>query len=243
MQKELRGEAFVKELRAAMGEKEADSFLKTLPSFASGYEAWYSEAMVLIRHILPARVENFIGFYEKPKSRKELTVENYVIQDYIRGLEGSFGGRVVVPRLAAQQPLKQQVAIVEAAKARFESSLFEIHQLVQADLFDSELGAARELLKNKFLRAAGALAGVVLEKHLRQVCDDHSVKVTRKNPSIGDLNDLLKDNSAIEVPQWRHISMLGDIRNLCVHNKHKEPTELQVSDLIEGTNKILKTVA
>jgi len=72
--------------------------------------------------------------------------------------------------------------------------LFEIRQLVQADLFDSEIGAARELLENKFLRAAGAVAGVVLEKHLRQVCDDRGLKILKKNPTLGDLNELLKAN-------------------------------------------------
>lgn len=131
---------------------------------------------------------------------------------------------------------------MKAANRRFESSLFEIRQLVQADLFDGEIGAARELQKNKFLRAAGAIAGVVLEKHLRQVCDDHNIKVLKKNPSIGDLNELLKAESVIDVPQWRFTSMLADIRNICDHNKQKEPTEQQVTDLIDGTDKVLKTV-
>ncbi len=198
---------------------------------------------MVLRQLLPARVVNFVGLYEKPKGRKELTIENYVIQDYLRGLRVTFRGEVTVDRSAAVSQFEQQVAIVEAAKTRFESSLFEIRQLVQADVFDSEVGAARELAKNNFLRAAGAMAGVVLEKHLRQVCDDRSISVTKKTAGIGDLNVLLKDNSVIDVPQWRHISMLGDIRNLCVHKRSKEPTDTQVADLIDGTDKVLKTVA
>jgi hypothetical protein len=102
---------------------------------------------------------------------------------------------------------------------------------------------ARELLKHKFTRAAGAIAGVVLEKHLQQVCDDRGLKITKKNPTIGELNDILKTASVIDVPQWRHISMLGDIRNICAHNKQKEPTIEQVTDLNDGANKIVKTVA
>jgi hypothetical protein len=46
------------------------------------------------------------------------------------------------------------------------------------------------------LRAAGAVAGVVLEKHLRQVCDDHKITVAKKNPTIGDLNELLKKGAS-----------------------------------------------
>src|ERR1700722_14199559 len=62
-----------------------------------------------------------------------------------------------------------------------------------ADLFDSELDAAAELSKSGFTRAAGALAGVVLEKHLAQVCDRHAIKISRKNPGISDFNGALKD--------------------------------------------------
>ena len=50
-------------------------------------------------------------------------------------------------------------------ESRFESSLFDMQQLVQADMFDSELDAARELWKKGFLRAAVAICGVILEKH------------------------------------------------------------------------------
>ncbi len=150
---------------------------------------------------------------------------------------------VVVDDKAALPHFQQQLAILKAARKRFDSSLFEIRQLVQADLFDSEIESARELLKSKFYRAAGAIAGVVLEKHLRQVCDDHNVKVVKKNPGINDLNQLLKDGGVIDIPQWRHITLLGDIRNLCDHNKQKEPTEAQVTDLVDGADKVLKTIS
>jgi hypothetical protein len=36
---------------------------------------------------------------------------------------------------------------------------------------------------------------------------------------------------------------LGDIRNLCGHDKHREPTADEVEELIEGTERILKTPA
>ena len=120
--------------------------------------------------------------------------------------------------------------------------LFDIRQLVQADLFDSELDSAKELAKHKFFRASGALAGVVLEKHLRQVCDNHSLKVTKKNPTISDLNDLLKQSGVIDTPLWRSIQFLGDIRNLCDHSKASEPTKDQIEDLLDGVTKVTKTL-
>jgi len=128
------------------------------------------------------------------------------------------------------------------SKARFESSLFDIRQLVQADLFDSELDAAKELIKHKFTRAAGALAGVVLERHLAQVCDNHDVKVAKKAPGISDLNNALREVDVIDVPQWRFIQHLADIRNLCDHSKEAEPTSDQVDDLVTGVMKLVKTL-
>lgn len=93
---------------------------------------------------------------------------------------------VQVDANAATPLLAQQVAIIQAIKRRFESSLFEIRQLVQADVFDSELDSARNLLKNGYMRAAGAVAGVVLEWHLKEVAAKHNVPKSEKtiNPII-----------------------------------------------------------
>jgi len=138
--------------------------------------------------------------------------------------------------------MEQQLNILRSAQQRFKSSLFDIRQLVSADLYDSEIEAARPLVKSKFLRAAGAMAGVVLEKHLTQVCENHAIKVMKKNPTIGDLNDLLKSADVIDTPRWRANQHLADIRNLCDHSKAKEPTEEQVHDLLDGVAKVLKTL-
>jgi hypothetical protein len=135
-----------------------------------------------------------------------------------------------------------QTSILSAVNARFESSLLDIRQLAQADLFDSELEAARELHRSGFLRASGAVVGVVLEKHLQEVCASHGVTIRKKNPTISDLNDALKDAAVLDVPMWRQIQRLGDLRNLCVHQKEHEPTKADVSELVEGGAKVTKSV-
>ena len=230
------------------GDKKKDEALKKviegLPSFGSLYQKWYSESIALLTQVLPSRLADFIKYYEKPKTRKEITYENYRIEDYLQGLSvtrGAYKEKVVGPDGAIPH-FRQQLAIVKAAEARFESSIFEIKQLVQADLFDGELDAAGELLKQNFLRAAGALAGVVIERHLSQVCLDRSIPATKKNPSISDFSETLKSAGAIDIPQWRFIQHLADIRNLCDHSKKAEPTREQVSDLVEGAKKVIKTV-
>ena len=220
------------------------NFLENLPPFSKGYQAWYSEAKTLIRQLMPARLDDFIGYYEKPKGRKDITYENYHISDYLLSLKRTHGrwNEVVVGPSAAIPRFQQQLAIVKAVKRRFESSLFDIKQIVQADLFDSELEAATALVKHGFLRPAGVLAGVVMEKHLAQVCENHGLKTRKRNPTIGDYNDMLKKADVVEVSQWRFNQHLGDIRNACAHKKDAEPTRDQVNDLVAGVMKVTKTL-
>lgn len=222
--------------------KVVEEWVKELPSFKREYQSWYSEASALIRQVLPHRLADFVGHYEKPKSRKMLDFESYRISDYLQGTIARLGMEVKVDTSAAIPQFVQQLAILRSAQARFESSLFDIRQLVQADLLDSELDAATELMKHKFTRAAGAVAGVVLEKHLAQVCENHLVKIAKSKPTLNDLNQALKDASAIETETWRFIQFLADIRNSCDHDRKTEPTEANVSEMIAGVAKVTKTL-
>ncbi len=131
--------------------------------------------------------------------------------------------------------------IVEALTYRFESALFDIHNLVQADFFDNELDVSDELNRKGFHRAAGAVAGVALEGHMLSVCNQHNLR-TAKNPSISELNDILKKADVLDVPTWRFIQRLGDLRNLCDHKKTVEPSKDDIGELISGVRKIVKTV-
>ena len=245
----IQAECRPKEFRVAAKKKfgeRAEAFIEGLPPFATTYQRWYSEAQALIRQLLPGRLTDFVRHYEKPKPRKEITFESYRIEDTLQGVavtrDIGFKEKKVVGPEAGIPHVQQQLAILQAVRARFESSLFDIRQLVMADLFDSELDTAAELAKKKFLRAAGAVAGVVLEKHLIQVCSNHSVTLSRRAPTISNLNDLLKAASVVDVVQWRFIQRLGDIRNLCDHKKAKEPTAEHIDDLISGVDKTLKTL-
>ncbi len=215
-----------------------------LPNFDSTYQIWYSEAISIVNLLLPHRLDDFIHLYEKSKNRKDITYENYSIEDCLQGLviTRGFEKEVIVGTAAAIPRFRQQLVILNSAKRRFDSSLFDIKQIIQADLYDSECEAAKALNKHGFCRAAGAMAGVVLEKHLAQVCDNHKIHVGMKNPTISDLNQFLKTANIIEIPIWRFIQHLTDLRNLCDHNKKCEPTSSDVLELITGVEKIIKTL-
>lgn len=244
MQYELDPKALLASIkRVYPDKKEADEYIAKLKPIAETYQSWYSEARALLRQVLPDRLEDFTRHYEKPKTRKSISYENYRIEDYLQGLRVTQGyaETVIAEPRAALPHLQQQVAIVKAAAARFDSSLFDIRMLLQADLFDSEIDSAEALIKYRFVRAAGAVAGVVLERHLGQVSENRNLSTGKKNPGISDFNELLKTNEVIGVSEWRFIQHLGDIRNQCDHSRD-EPTSDQVKDLVAGVKKVIKTV-
>lgn len=230
------------ELRPHMKDKLPAEDQQKLPKLASEYQGWYSEALAVLMQLLPERVEDFKAYYAPKGVRKELNSGNYTISDYLRGIEVTRGGRTIVGRDAAYLPFARQVSIITSLKRRFSSSLFDIKTLVHADLLDDELAAADELNKKGFQRGAGAVAGVVLEAHLSQVCDRHSITPKKKNAAISDYNDTLKENGIIEISNWRFVQHLGDLRNKCDHKRETDPTKEEIRELIDGVRKITKTV-
>ena len=213
-----------------------------LPNYHDEYDIWYSESLRVIQQLLPDRLDDFVKQY-KDDRRKETTYATYTISDYLIGLRRTRGGydTIIVDTDAAIPRMQNQVSILKSVLRRTSSSLFDIREVLQANIFDSELDAAQELCKRGFFRASGAMAGVVLEAHLSHVCTQHNLKTRKKKPTIGDLNDLLKDN-VIDTAKWRFVQHLGDLRNLCDHKRERDPEQNDVNDLIEGVKKVIKTV-
>lgn len=210
--------------------------LDDLVQLRQEFEIWYSESYALIKVVLPERINDFSKMYYDDKTKKGL--KTYF--QHIPSMMDEWGDTTIIDQV--KSVLDSQIGILKSCEKRFESSLFDIKQLLQADIFDSELDAARELNKKGFLRAAGAISGVVLEGHLKQVCINHNIVIKKTNPTISDFNQLLKDNEIIETHDWRFIQRLGDIRNLCDHKKQREPTKEEIEELIKGVEKIIKTL-
>lgn len=226
--------------------KRNPELLKTYAGFklSEEYQRWYTKALVVVKQLLPDRKDDFVGFYQySGRFAKNDLVTSFRIANALTGATVSRGGKVVASLSSCYTYFESQCAILKAAEDRLTSSVHEIQQILQADLFDSEIDAARELNKKGFSRAAGAMAGVVLEKHLSTVIQLHGLTLSKKNPCINDLNQKLKDESILDVPTWRFVQRLGDIRNMCDHAKGSDPTSEIVKELIDGVDKVLKTVS
>lgn len=222
-----------------------DKVMKTwVLDFRDHYEAWYSEALALVSQVIPDRADDFRHLY-KVERRKQIDYETYTLSDYqirLSVTRGYLKEPVFDPDGTAFQKFTQQLNIVKAAQKVLTSRLADIRGVLQADLFDSELDAARELLKNGYLRAAGMVSGVVLERHLSEVARRHRVTIRSKARAISHYNDALKNAGILNVPRWRTIQGLADIRNLCGHAGERDPTRDEVTELIGGVGKITKNV-
>lgn len=208
-----------------------------LAYFIRVYEVWYTKALYIVKQILPERLEDFIQLYKLDK-RKDINLSTYTISDALNRI-GHYGD-LYGPWTAASNFLRQY-KILSACLDKFDSKVYDLQLILQADIFDSEIDSAHHLLKMGYLRPAGAICGVVIEKHLSTVCVNRNISVKKKNPSIADYNEALKD-IAYGIVEWRKIQRLADIRNLCDHSKEREPMKDEVEELISGTSWLSKTI-
>lgn len=203
------------------------------------YQSWYTLANITVKELLPTRYDDFIGCYKCLK-RKEISFSNFTMSDYLVGSRGDT--KLFDPKLAGLIRFKMQLDIIKAINENFESSLFNIKNTIEFELLDNELKSTRKLFKNGYLRSSGAICGVILEKHFASVLENHKLSIKKKEPCISDYNDLFKNEGVYDTVRWRFIQHLGDIRNLCDHNKDREPTKEEVEELINGIDQIIKTV-
>lgn len=216
--------------------KKLEEGSKGTKSFNLEYEKFYTLALKFVKSIEPGRLDDFVKQY-KDEKRKEVSVATYLISDAIVGYEHSYGN---YSRISAAPRMATQVGILLAIQENLSKSLNDIDTLIRADLFDDELESASHLLARGHIRAAGAVAGVVLESHLAVVSDRHGFKSRKKNLNIADYNEFLKSEGHFEIAEWRRVQSLADIRNLCDHQKGREPSTDDVSDMIKGVARVIK---
>jgi len=219
-----------------------DYLEKSEEGFQIKYQVWYSKALKVIEFLAPDRYKEFRGYYEiDPKRKaKDFGGTNYVIQDFIKNNDIWDWGSKTTKELA-RNCFINQIAIFSSLSERVDSILSNIETELFSELQDDEISTAKQLLKIN-IRAAGSLLGVIIENHLKKVANSHKLKILKKNPTISDLNELLKKEAVITAPNWRKITYMGDIRNLCTHKKEVEPTKEEVSELINNTDWLVKNV-
>jgi len=213
------------------------------------YNNWYTASLRLIKLLIPERYNDFVSYYkvEKRKQNYFNTLE-YTISDYLINSHGA-------PKLIYMPDddefdetetfcikFQNQLAILNSCIENIDTTLFNIENLLQYNLYKSEIEVANDLLVNGFIRPAGALAGVILESHLKGLCKIHNIIFNKKHISINDCNDKLKSENVLDVVEYKKIQHLASIRNLCDHSGEREPKKDEVRDLIIDVEKIIARI-
>jgi hypothetical protein len=201
------------------------------------YQTWYTSCLNVVKEFGEIRLREFIEYYEL-NQRKELSIFTYTLKDFFSGYDLIGEGKsesVVISKFGLQ------ITILNSISKNVSSKLSNIKGILESELFDDELEAAEELLKKKYYRASGALAGVTLERHLKNICEKLNFKIVKKSASISDYNDTLKKEEHFDLIKWRFIQHLGDLRNLCDHDKEREPTKEDIEKLLKGVKEVVKT--
>lgn len=131
---------------------------------------------------------------------------------------------------------KRLLPVFKAAKSDFDGGyLSSVRVLVQAEIFESELEQAEELLKSGYKTASAVIAGIVLETGLRELCDTNAIdhgKLDKMNA------DLAKAGIYGKLEQKR-ITALANIRNSAAHGNPDEFTSDDVNDMIRDVERFL----
>ncbi|WP_196214051.1 hypothetical protein [Methanolobus vulcani] len=112
-------------------------------------------------------------------------------------------------------------------------------KVVSADVLNSELDEAEMLYENEFIRPAGIIAGIVLERYLKTLCEINGIELESKDTMVPiaqkiRISDKLPD---FDLSMFKAIDHLASLRNKCAHPR-EEPKKHEVRELIDKTKKI-----
>ncbi|MFO1205917.1 MAG: hypothetical protein U1E63_09375 [Burkholderiales bacterium] len=111
---------------------------------------------------------------------------------------------------------KRVKAVFFAAREDFEGGyLLPVRNLIQAELAESELDQARELLRSGYIAPAAVVAGVVLENTLRTLCDRYGLPHGKLDKMNADLAKAGEYNALVQ----KRVTALVAIRNSAAHGK------------------------
>ena len=131
---------------------------------------------------------------------------------------------------------KRLKSIFSAAKEDFRCGyLSSVKALVQAEVFDSELEQANELMSSGYCTAAAVIAGVVLETALRDLCDRNGIP----HGKLDKMNADLAKASVYNILNQKKITALAAIRNSAAHGKLNQFTNQDVDNMIKDVNRFL----
>ena len=200
-----------------------ENFKATRRDALRNFQIWYSSAYQLVKEYVPEQENDFkrnynevLDFIQLNNSILDTTNNQLIIDKFENVFEIQSGILLSIPFVA-------------------EIKEFSLRKILTADFMEMEIDQAELLFKSGFERAAGAIAGIALEKHLKTLCDINKVPYKYKD-TIEPLAQALHSAGKIDSTELKKIIYLGGIRNDCAHPN--DVSKDKIKALIEQVKKI-----
>jgi len=213
--------------------------------FSECYLSWFFTVSNCIKYLYPEKHNEFINCYYNKSITDQRISTNYKISNYLNNEQLSKISTInyynEYKRInVVYNCFNFQKLIIKAIIDNFNSVSFNYEKETYMSFQEENIDSAQELFDNNFLRAAGALCGVIIEKHLKTKLlpfDENAFQL-----SLSPLNDKCKLNNLYSEIERKRISHMAGIRNLCDHKKPIDPTKQQIQTLIDETKWVIYNI-
>lgn len=122
----------------------------------------------------------------------------------------------------APMQAKQGHGVVLAAQADYVANgIFNVRQLVEAEVFDDFLEQAGHLLTSGYFQPAAVVIGCVLEDAMRKLCGKHGIALPAE-PKLDWMNAELAKKGVYNKLVQKDVTAKSDLRNKAAHGKWAE---------------------
>lgn len=185
-----------------------------------------------------AKAEELVSEY-RPNREKEFEDLHSTIQ-----LNLSLGGGEVTDsknkiKNDTLSALNRQVGIVRGAVGKVEVETLRARRQISTRVSRDEIERAWALFEEDYIRSAGVVAAVAVERQLLTMCEESDV-VEEYDPThgISRLAQTLKEASVIDKTTWNDMKALASIRETCAHAE--EPETHRVRRLITDSESFIQ---
>ena len=202
------------------------------------YQVWYTQTLRLVERVLPERRREFEGYYRGDQENRDQVAT-------ISAILGSLGGaRVTGEKREALaglfDPGLEQGTFLHLLGMQLAILASAVPTLLPEERRpERELQAARRLLSKGHRRAAGVVAGLVLQSHLTNVALRHDLALSESDSSsLRRLNRSLRKAGVYGSARARRIKRLAALSDSCVRRKRRLSRK-RVSELLSGVEETL----
>ena len=186
------------------------------------YECWFA----ITKRIVSDYADNEKSEYFEEKYSE---LKKHILLEVINTTKPYFKQEIISLLDEQGNILRSIVPFIKIRKTNFK-------RLITADLINSELEQAEIRYDADFHRASGMIAGVVLERYLKTLCEINKIDIS-KTQGIDNLANILYTVKILEKTLFKSIQHLASIRNNCSH-PNEEVKQQDVRMLLDRTKKI-----